>query len=151
MKKNNPFHEYLTNYLITYLPLQRGNSTNTVKSYATSFSLLFQYLQEEQHIKVDKVSFETLTLDVIKDFGNWLEAKRKCKPKTRNLRIQAIKSFCNYVMVFHPEYSSLVKPILLIKDKKIVIPLPPHLSSEEIIILLKQPNTKKKQGVRDWL
>jgi len=149
MKKNSPFHEYLTNYLVTYLPLQRGNSNNTIKSYATSFSLLFQYLQENRHIKADKVTFETLTLEVVKDFGIWLEEERKCRPKTRNLRIQAIKSFCNYVLVFHPECGALVKPLLLIKDKKVVKPLPPHLSTEELIILFRQPDTKKKRGVRD--
>lgn len=149
MKKNSPFHEYLTNYLVTYLPLQRGNSNNTIKTYATSFSLLFQFLKEKRHIKADKVTFETLTLEVVKDFGIWLEEERKSRPKTRNLRIQAIKSFCNYVLVFHPECGAFVKPLLLIKDKKVVKPLPPHLSTEELIILFRQPDTKKKRGVRD--
>ena len=148
MKKVS-FQDCLTQFFVTYLPLQKGYSVNTTKSYATAFMLLFVFLEEKKDCKPSKVSFETLTNNTIVDFCIWIEDTRKCKPKTRNLRLEAIQSFFHFVSIFHPELASKCKEIQNVPLKKVEKSIPPHLSSSELDLLFQQPNTRRKQGVRD--
>jgi len=147
--KNN-FHTCLTKYLTIYLPKQRGKSPETIKSYATAFTLFFMFL-ETKGIRPNKVTFDKITNLTVMEFGNWLEDSkgRNNKAITRNLRIQAIKSFYTYVMAFFPSYAAIALPITQLKEKKIQEVIPNHLSEKEIRLLFQQPNTRQKHGVRD--
>lgn len=92
MKKYD-FGFYLTRFLTTYLPSQRGIKANTQLSYRDTFSLLLIYCKEQESIQPDKVKFQLLDRELINRFLNWLEETRNCKPATRNQRLAATHSF----------------------------------------------------------
>ena len=148
MKKVN-FQDCLTQFFVTFMPLQKGYSVNTIKSYATAFMLLFVFLEEKKGYKPSDISFETLTNSSIVEFCNWIEDTRKCKPKTRNLRLEAIQSFFHFISIYHPELALKCKEMQNVPLKKVEKSIPPHLSSSELDMLFQQPDTRRKQGVRD--
>ena len=79
MKKYD-FGFYLTRFLTTYLPSQRGIKANTQLSYRDTFSLLLIYCKEQESIQPDKVKLQLLDRELINRFLNWLEEIRNCKP-----------------------------------------------------------------------
>lgn len=147
--RNDCLQELITNFFVTYLPLQKGYSTNTIKSYATAFTLLFVFLEENKGCKPCDITFNTLTGVTISEFCSWIETSRNCKPKTRNLRLEAIQSFFHFVSIYHPELALKCKEIQDVPLKKVEKVIPPHLCSDERDMLFKQPDTRRKQGVRD--
>lgn len=148
MKKVN-FQDCLTTFFSSFMPLQKGHSENTIKSYATAFMLLFMFLEETKGCKPGNISFATLTNSSIVEYCNWIENVRECKPVTRNLRLEAIQSFFHFVSIYHPELASKCKEIQDVPLKKVEKPLPKHLSSRELDILFQQPDTRRKHQVRD--
>ena len=64
MKKYD-FGFYLTRFLTTYLPSQRGIKANTQLSYRDTFSLLLIYCKEQESIQPDKVKLQLLDRELI--------------------------------------------------------------------------------------
>lgn len=91
MKPTN-FSKYLTDFLLRYLPHERGASTNTIHSYRDTFTLYLVYM-ESKGVKAEKLTMESITKENILSFLDWLETKRSCCTSTRNLRLAAIQSF----------------------------------------------------------
>jgi site-specific recombinase XerD len=146
--KNN-FAECLTLYFTNFLQLQRGLSANTISSYSDTFLLLFKFLREEYAIPPEKISFDKIDSTKIVCFCQWLEEKRNSSIKTRNLRLTAIHSFYRFVLTMNPHMIQICKLIIEIPMKKEEEKIPVHLSVSEIKMLLAEPDTNTKQGIRD--
>lgn len=92
MKKPD-FAQYLSNYLIDYLPNQLGASINTIKSYRDSFKILLIYSKDELKIMPDKLILDMFTHSLVTNYLFWLEEKRGCSISTRNHRLAVIHAF----------------------------------------------------------
>ena len=148
MKKYD-FGFYLTRFLTTYLPSQRGIKANTQLSYRDTFSLLLIYCKEQESIQPDKVKLQLLDRELINRFLNWLEETRNCKPATRNQRLAAIHSFFRFLIIECPEKIEQCQQILGIPMKKVEQPLIKYLSLEGTKALLEQPDVMSLSGRRD--
>lgn len=73
MKPTN-FSKYLTDFLLRYLPHERGASTNTIHSYRDTFTLYLVYM-ESKGVKAEKLTMESITKENILSFLDWLETK----------------------------------------------------------------------------
>ena len=151
MKKSESitFGFYLHKYLTIYLPGQRGLSTNTIMSYRDTFSLLIDFIKTEKQMKPENLSLSFLTRDLVIEFLQWIENKRKCSLSTRNQRYGVICSFCKWLASENPEYLKLSEEVSSIKLKKAPKPEMNYLSSEAMICLLQQPDTSTNDGLRD--
>ena len=81
--KQTDFAKTLTRYLTDFLPGQRNVSPNTIKSYCDTFKQYLIFMQEEQRIRPEKMSFASLTVLSIKDFLHWLETSKNVGISTR--------------------------------------------------------------------
>ena len=152
MKKHqNELLSLLEEYFVNYLPNIKGVSHNTIKSYQYAFQLLFKYLETEKNIYLDKISFQTLSTDIIADFLLHLEQERNCSIQTRNLRRSAIVSFAKFAskksfvnsLSF---YTAMMNLPVKRQPKQLVIK---YFTKDEVSILLKIPDTKTMIGQRD--
>lgn len=150
MKKNSAFLDVLSSYFTEYLPVTKGLSSNSIRSYKYSFQLLFSFLKEEKGILPEKVTFHTLEKDVPEQFLSWLEKCRSCSISTRNQRLSCISSFSKYAARKEPvEAAGFHGTLSSIPKKKESEKMPVYFTKEEISIMLHLPSGIGTVGYRD--
>ena len=142
------FSKYLSNFLIKYLPGDRGASSNTISSYRDSFVLLIKYM-ESTGVKVNKITLDKLHRQSILSFLEWLQKERGASAGTRNMRLSAIHSFFKYLQYHYPEHLQLYHEVLSIPMKKKETKIMNYLSIEGVKLLLGQINSTTQRGLRD--
>lgn len=147
--KQNDFSKSLTDFLIKYLPAERGMSGNTIASYKMTFILLISFMQDQKATQAHKLMFKHFTKECIEQFLNYLETVRKCCASTRNVRLAALHSFFTYVQYKYPEYIDECGKILSIKVKRTKRASINYLTIEGIKLLFEQPDLSTRKGVRD--
>lgn len=147
--KENDFAKHLSYFLSKYLPGQMNASSNTVASYRDTFKIFLNYCETEKNLKPELFQMETVKKELIVDFLDWLEIERECSISTRNQRLAAIHAFFGYVQKESPENLFEIQKILSIPTKKKPKPVIPFLTTDEMEILLKQPDRTKESGQRD--
>lgn len=148
---NKDFKYYISKYFKEYLPLTLGVSKNSIRSYKTTFLLLLEYLNDVKKINVNSIDFENINFEIIEDFLNYLEIEKKNSIRTRNQRLAAIHSFYKYIQKRELKYFELCSNILSISNKKVPESTISYFSLNEIEILINTPNTKNKNGFRDYV
>jgi len=149
--KTNSLLAALTDYFTSYMPDVKGFRPNTITSYQYAFQLLYDFLFEEKGLPPEKVTFKTLSSEIISEYLTWLEVKRGCSPSTRNLRRTAISSFTKYALKKNlgdalQLHSSItgIPPKNTPKNTDIK-----YFTKEEISVILNAPNTGRAIGKRD--
>jgi len=150
-KKTVSLLQLLSDFFMVYLPTVRGASHNTITSYQYTFQLLFEYMLEIEGLPPEKVGFGNLTDGTVVRFLNWFETSRGCSVKTRNQRRAAIASFAKYALkkAFNESIAFSSEVIDIPKKKAPKGNTVKYFTKEELEILLKLPDTKKKIGQRD--
>ena len=148
--KNSSFAEKLNNYFTNYLIIQKNYSIDTIRSYKTTFKLLITYLINYKNITIKKLSFDAFTRSNIIDFLNYLENDLKVSITTRNQRLAAIKSFCNYVSYEEINNINNIQQILTIPTKKGANSIIDYLTKDELTKYLNSISTSTRKGIRDY-
>lgn len=147
--KPTDFAKYLTEFLSIYLPEQKNVSKNTIYSYRDTFKLLISYCQEIKKIRVERITLNFISRELLTDFLQWLETDRKCSTSTRNQRLAAIHSFFRYVQAEEPAGLFHFQKIIAIPIKKTKKSVVEHLTPEVVKLILEQPNKHTSKGRRD--
>ena len=147
----NDFTHYLTKFFVEHLPSIKGLSTNTISSYKDTFLLFIEFLDNEKKTNIDILMIKDITKEIVEDFLNHLEIKRKNCIATRNQRLAAIQSFFNYLKYKDLSYLEQGSMIKSIPHKKSPTKSISYFTLEEIKILLNIPNTKLKNEYRDYV
>ena len=140
--------EALSSYFNNYLKLQRNVSNNTIISYKYTFKSLIKYLISNNITTLKDFSFNDFTRENILDFLNDVESKTSIS--TRNQRLAAIKSFCQYLQYEPIEHLNQIQKILKIRMKKFPIKEIDFLTKEELTLYLNSISTDNKKGIRDY-
>jgi site-specific recombinase XerD len=148
--KPTDFARSLSNYFFEYLPVQKGLSENTIKSYRDSMSVFLNYCEKERHLRREKLEIKNLDRSLIEDFLSWLEQEKCNSVATRNLRRIALNTFFKYLQYENPEYVLLCQHILSIPHKAGQKQTIRHLPVEAIEEILRQPDLKSRNGRRDF-
>lgn len=143
------FAKHLTKYFTEHLILEKGASSNTIRAYSNTFSLLLAFMEDKEHIKADRLSCNHFTREIILRFLDWLQSDRQCGNSTRNQRLAAIHSFFKYLQYEDPKQIQLWQDILYIKVKRHVKKSVNYLSVDGIHFLLEQIPADTKDGRRN--
>src|SRR5260370_5014860 len=128
---------------------QRQASPRTVASYRDTFRLLVSFVQRETGKAPSALGIEDLNASVISAFLDHLEAERHNTPRTRNVRLGAIRSLFRYAALRHPEHAALIAQILAIPQKRFAKATVPFLTPAELEALLAAPDLTTWEGRRD--
>ena len=145
----NDFFSTVRSFLLEYLPNQRCFSENTVSSYRQALNLLILYLRTKQKLTIKQIRFDIISREVILDFLNWLETDRKCGVNTRNQRLMVLRSFFDYAGILDCTQIALSMTVQGIPIKASQSKVVKYLSETALEILLKQPDTTKRTGLRN--
>jgi integrase/recombinase XerD len=147
--KPTDFSYYLTGFLSKFLPGEIGVSKNTIASYRDTFILFLRFVNEEKGISVEQITLDMITKNLVVEYLDWTEDKRRCSTSTRNVRLAALHSFFKYLQYENPDNLLEWQKILSIPVKKTEKKTINYLTLDGIKLLLKMPNQHTTAGRRD--
>ena len=123
-----------------YLNIERGLSTNSIKSYENDLNKFLNFLQIEKN----KYKPDEVTTDLIKEFI--YDISKKLKSSSQSRIISGIRNFYDY-LIFENIISN--NPVDNIELPKIEKKLPNILSIEEIDRIINNINKEKPESERN--
>ena len=143
------FPTLLQDFFLQRLIDQRGVSAHTLASYRDTFELFLGYLEQCTGCAPSALTLKDLDAPRVLSFLDHLETERGNSPRTRNLRLTAIRSFLRYASVRQPSALPIAQRVLAIPTKRFDRPALVYLSREEIQALLEAPDRSTWCGQRD--
>ena len=133
-----------------YLPLIKGCSPNTIKSYRDTITLFLPFAAKYHSVKIDSLTLDHLSADLILDFLNQLESCRTNTATTRNHRLAVLKSFAKMVCFMYPDKQKMADAILVIPQKRSQKKLIGFLYPQEILKIFNSVKLTTKDGFRNY-
>ena len=131
------------------LARQLQASPRTVASYRDTLRLLLRFAQERTGKAPSSLDWSDLDEALISSFLGHLEAERGNGPRTRNLRLTAIRSLFKNAALRHPEHAAVIARVLSIPPKRFEKRAITFLTAEEANALLAAPDSARWEGRRD--
>jgi len=138
----------LHGFFVDYLPQQRALSPHTLQSYRDSLKFLLQFAAGKKG-DPSQLTVEQLTAETVTGFLQSLEACRRNRVSTRNVRLSAIHSFFRYLGRECPQHLQLTQRILSIPFKRTATRQIEHLDFDEIQAVLKAVPADRAEDCRD--
>lgn len=139
----------LQSFFTDRLMTQRHASPHTIASYRDTFRLLLLFAKTQLKKLPWQLSLQDLDAPFIGAFLDQLEKHRHNSPRSRNLRLAAIRSFFQYVSFQQPDLSVHIQRVLAIPNKRQDRSLIDFLTHPEIEALLAAPDQTTWSGRRD--
>ncbi len=108
------FASVLQSFFSTRLIKQRDVSPNTIAAYRDTFRLLLRFAGERLDKAPSQLSLEALDATLVSAFLHDPETRRGNGPRSRNLRLTAIRSFFRYATLEVPEHAGTCQRVLAI-------------------------------------
>jgi site-specific recombinase XerD len=150
MKSAPSLATLLEGYFTQRLMKQRQVSPHTISSYRDTFRLLLQFAQDRLRRPPSRLSLEDIDAPLIVGFLDELERNRGIAPRSRNLRLTAIRSFFHYAALESPAHSAQIQRVLAIPGKRHTRTLVQFLTRPELDALLAVPDKGTWLGRRDY-
>ena len=131
------------------LTRQLQASPRTIASYRDTLRLLLRFVQETTGKQPSSLDWDDLDETLIAAFLQHLEAERGNSPRTRNLRLTAIRSLFRYAALRHPEHAAVIARVLSIPPKRFEKRTITFLTAEEATTLIAAPDPSRWEGRRD--
>jgi site-specific recombinase XerD len=144
-----PLAPLVTTFFRNHLAVEKGVSKNTIASYSYAFKFLCRYVSDQLGKSPSALALEDLDARKIRAYLEHLERDCSNNPRTRNLRLTAIRSFMKYVEYEVPPALEQTRQILAISNKRTEERLINHLTREEMNAVLDAPNPNIRTGIRD--
>jgi integrase/recombinase XerD len=144
-----PLAPLVTSFFHKHLANEKGVSKNTIASYSYTFKFLCRYVSNRIGKVPSALCLEDLDARIIRDFLEYLERECGNTPRTRNLRLTAIRSFMKYLEYEAPSALDQVRQIRALTNKRSQERLVNHLNREEMKAILDVPDPCTRKGVRD--
>jgi len=144
------FFCYVRDFLFIHLNEHEHRSANTVTSYRQGLNSFREFTKDAYKKGVDKLTFEMVIPDIVREYLKWLVEKKDCTITTRNHRLTVIKQYMQYCS---DRDISLASPYIAIsKIRHITVRAKKGnwMTRDAIKVILEQP-PKTKIGIRDRL
>ena len=140
----------IRNFLLTYLPVHRRASENTITAYRTVLNQFLSFVADKQNISVTSVTFDSFSYKMITSYLSALITEKGASPATWNNRLAALKSFIAYASACYPEYITVSTELSAIKSQKnSPFSKVNYMSEEAVRVLLAEPDATTMLGLRD--
>src|SRR5438477_10966066 len=149
MKSTSNFPGLLEGFFTQRLLQQKQASPHTIASYRDTFRLLFRFTEKRLHKPPSRLTLEEIDAPLVAAFLNDLEKSRSISPRSRNLRLTAIRSFFRYAAYEAPAHSAQIQRVLAIPSKRFTRTLVHFLTRPEVDALLAAPDQRTWSGRRD--
>ncbi|HEY6921971.1 MAG TPA: tyrosine-type recombinase/integrase [Steroidobacteraceae bacterium] len=139
----------LQRFFTDRLQLQLGASPHTIASYRDTFRLLLLFASKRLKRAPSKLLVEDLDTALLGAFLQDLERTRSNAPKTRNLRLTALRSFFRFVAYAEPACSLQCQQVLALPSKRHERAPVEFLTEAEAEAVIDAPDLSTWLGRRD--
>jgi site-specific recombinase XerD len=139
----------LQSFFSDRLVSQLHASPRTIGSYRDALSLLLRFVQDTTGKAPSALEWDELDEPRIAAFLEHLETERRNSPRTRNLRLTAIRSLFQYAAPRHPDHAAVIGRVLSIPPKRFQRRSVTFLTAEESQALIDAPPQDRWEGRRD--
>ena len=143
-----PLAEHMSVFLREHLPRDKRASPHTVEAYSQGLSLLIRFAADRFKARPSQLVLEQIDADLVLAFLEDIERKG-ASVSTRNARLAAIKTFFRMVEWREPAALEQATRIATIPKKKADKTSVAWLTHAEIEALLKAPDPRRRDGIRD--
>ena len=144
-----PIAPTLQAFFTDRLTKQLDASPRTIASYRDTLRLLLCYANDRTGIAPAALDWDHLDESLIAAFLEHLETDRHNSPRTRNLRLTAIRSLFRYAALRHPEHAAVIARVLSIPAKRFERRTVSYLTAEESAALIDAAPQDRWEGRRD--
>ena len=144
------FASVLTRFFTQRLIQQRRASSHTVASYRDTFRLLLRFSKVRTRKAPSSLAWQDIDAPLISAYLDDLEELRGITPRTRNLRLTAIRSLFKYAAFELPEHAEQIQRVLAIPSKRCTHTQIGYLNRPEVDALLAAPDKSTWAGRRDY-
>ena len=150
-KSSKHFGKYLKEYFTVFLPKQKNCSPHTIKAGMQIWNMLLKYVCTSRNKHPEALSFEDFNRATVIGFLDEMEETRGWSASTRNQRLSCIRSFFNYAAAYEPLLLLYMDGLKGIPKKKSPDKsrTREYMSLEVVSVILRQPDTSTKMGIRD--
>jgi site-specific recombinase XerD len=143
------FAAVLQDFFLLRLRTERGASPRTIASYRDTFELLLRFAEQHKGQPPSRLTLSDLDAPLVLEFLDHIEKDRLNSPRTRNVRLAAIRSFMRYALVRDPASLAIAQRVLDIPAKRFDRPVLGFLTREEVDAILDAPDRTTWSGRRD--
>ena len=149
MKTSNALLPLLHAYFHDWIAGQRSASRHTILSYRDTWRLFLRFVAKRNQSDVARLTLADLSDQQVLAFLDDLEKTHGRTISTRNCRLAALRSFFEFVADRDPLAAGQCAAVLRIPNKRTPKRTSTYLESEELGVLMAQPDRKTKLGERD--
>ncbi len=143
------FSHLVTAFFQKYLAAECGLAANSIASYSDCVKLLINFACARFRVHPEDLGVDQFDRELITDFLDDLERRRRNGATTRNQRLAAIKTFFHFLASNVPELMHLNETIQAIRQKKADHTPPPSMTIEEVDAIAAVPDPSRLIGARD--
>ncbi|KUM25211.1 integrase [Mesorhizobium loti] len=153
MMLGTSFAGMLTRFFTQRLMQQRHASAHTVSSYRDTFRMLLAFATAQTGKQPSNLAWQDIDAPLISAYLDDLEGRRGITPRSRNLRLTAIRSLFKYAAFELPEHAEQIHRVLAIPCKRCTQQQIGYLVRTEVDALLAAPDQGHWAGRRDhaWI
>ncbi len=130
-------------------PLNMSGAIRRSTTAAARFKLLIGFVHARTGKTPSTLDWDDLGPETVCAFLDHIETERRNGPRTRNLRLTAIRSLFAYASLRHPEHAALIQRVLAVPPKRFEKPIVSFLTAEQVDALIDAPDRTRWEGRRD--
>lgn len=140
---------HVSRFLDEYVPLQKTDSINTLRSYQNALALYLTFLENEKKIQCTDLKGDCFTRLNIEEWISWLKKERGCSPESCNNRLASLRVFLKFLGSRETAYLYLYQEATGIPRQKCLKKKINGLTREAVKALMEAPDPSSRTGRRD--
>ncbi len=147
----NELGKALVRFFGNYLPIMRGLSQHSVRSYRDAIVLFLRFVSDHTTRRIEDLDLEDFTAENVTEFLAFLEEKRHNAVATRNARLAALHTLARFLAADYPNHLAELQRVLGIPFKRGAKQAPiEYFEPMEVKALLDQIDCTTDLGRRDY-
>lgn len=136
-------------FFLDGLIAMKGLRPSSVRSYRDGLRLFLNFVADDAHRRITRLTLADLTFDRVLGFVRHLEQVRHNHPRTRNQRVAMLHTFFEYLAGRVPEMLAVAERVAAIPSKRVAPPETRFLERDEIAALFQRLPSSRRNAVRD--
>lgn len=149
MSPSAPLGQLLRSFFEDHLITVKGLRPGSVRSYRDTIRLLLLFVAADKRCKLTRLQLGDLTFERVVAFLRHLEHDRGNHARTRNQRLAAIHTLCEYIATRSPDMLHTCQQVAAIPTKRVAPPETRFLERDEAQRLLASLPSRGRLALRD--